>query len=82
MIEAVRYHHSPTKVENFPFETAILHVVDFLVYKMNYNLGDGYPVHPLDPTVVSMTGVTRDSLDYIRQAVNTQMAETLDIFTK
>lgn len=81
LIEAVRYHHCPTEAENFPLETSILHVADFLVYKMNYNLGESYPVHPLDPNVVSMTGVTRDSLDYIRQAVNTQMAETLEIFT-
>ncbi len=81
LIEAVRYHHYPSEAKNFPLETAVLHVADFLVYKMKYNLGDGYTTHPLDPSVVPMTGVTRDSLTYIHQAVNTQMAETLDIFT-
>jgi putative nucleotidyltransferase with HDIG domain len=82
LVESVRYHHCPTQAENFPLETAILHVADFLAYKMNYNLSDDYPIHPVDPNVVPMTGVARDSLNYICQSVNTQMAETLDIFTQ
>ena len=81
LIEAVRYHHAPTQAENFPLETAILHVADFLVDNMKYSVGDNYTIPSLDTSVVSMTGVTRESLDYIRQAINTQMAETLEIFT-
>ncbi len=82
LVEAVLYHHNPSQAENFPLETAVLHVADFLVYQMKYNLGEGYAIHPLDPSVVQLTGVTKDSLDYIRQAVHAQMVETLDIFTK
>lgn len=82
LIEAVRYHHAPTQAENFPVETAILHVADFLVDNMKYTVGDNYTIPALDTSVVSMTGVTRESLDYIRQAINTQMAETLEIFTE
>jgi HD-like signal output (HDOD) protein len=81
LVESVRYHHYPTKAENFPLETAILHVADFLVYKMNYTLGKDHAIPALDPSVVHITGVTRESLQYIHQSVNTQMAETLDIFT-
>jgi putative nucleotidyltransferase with HDIG domain len=81
LIEAVRYHHNPTQAENFPLETAVLHVADFLAYQMNYNLGVDYPIHPVDRSVVPMTGVVRDSLNYIVQSVNKQMAETLEIFT-
>ena len=81
LIEAVRYHHAPTQAENFPVETAVLHVADFLVDNMKYSVGENYTTLELDPTVVSMTGVTRDSFDHIRQAVNTQIAETLEIFT-
>ena len=82
LVESVRYHHHPTQAENFPLETAVLHVADYLAYKMNYNLSDEFPVHPIDSNVVSMTGVTKDSLNYIVQSVNTQMAETLDIFSQ
>lgn len=81
LIEAVRYHHNPTQAENFPVETAVLHVADFLVNNMKYTVGDNYTIPKLNPAVVSMTGVTRDSIGYIRQAVNTQMMETLEIFT-
>jgi HD-like signal output (HDOD) protein len=80
LIEAVRYHHYPSQAKDFPLEAAILHVADYLVYNMNYTLGEGYPIHPLDPSMAELTGVTRNSLDYIQQAVNSQMAETLDIF--
>jgi len=82
LIESVRYHHCPSQAENFPLETAVLHVADFLVYKMKYTLGNSYAIHPLDPNMVRMTGVTRESLGYIRQAVHAQMAETLNIFTQ
>jgi putative nucleotidyltransferase with HDIG domain len=81
LIEAVRYHHHPSQAKNFPLETAVLHVADFVVYNMGYTLGEGYPIHPLDPDAAKLTEVTQNSLDYIRQAVNAQMAETLDIFT-
>jgi putative nucleotidyltransferase with HDIG domain len=81
LIEAVRYHHYPSEAKNFPLETAVLHVADYLVDNMKYTVGDNYNIPELDTKVIRLTGVTRDSLDYIRQAVNTQMAETLDIFT-
>lgn len=81
LIESVRYHHYPTQAQEFPLETAVLHVADFLVYNMKYNIGEGYAIHPVDPSVVKMTGVTRETLGYIHQAVNSQMAETLEIFT-
>lgn len=82
LVESVLYHHYPSKAENFPLETAVLHVADFLVYQMKYNHGEGFAIHPLDTSAVKLTGVTKSSLDYIRQAVNAQMVETLDIFTQ
>lgn len=82
LIEAVRYHHTPSLAKDFPLEAAILHVADYLVDNMKYSVGDYYIMPELDTKVIKLTGVTRDSLDYIRQAVNTQMVETLDIFTK
>jgi HD-like signal output (HDOD) protein len=82
LVESVLYHHNPSQAQNFPLETAILHVADYMVYKMKYNIGEGYAIHPLDPNALQLTKVKQDSLDYIRQAVNTQMVETLDIFTQ
>jgi putative nucleotidyltransferase with HDIG domain len=82
LIEAVRYHHDPSQAKEFPLESAVLHVADFFVYNIKFTVGENYTIPALDPKVIKLTGVTRDSLDYIRQAVNTQMAETLDIFTK
>jgi HD-like signal output (HDOD) protein len=80
LIEAVRYHHEPNQAENFPVETAVLHVADYLVDNMKYTVGENYTTLELDTTVLSMTGVTRDSIDNIRHAVNAQMSETLGIF--
>ena len=81
LTEAVRYHHNPTQAKNFPLETAVLHVADYLVDNMKYTVGENYTTLALDSSVLSLTGVSRDSLDSIRQAVTTQMAETLEIFT-
>jgi putative nucleotidyltransferase with HDIG domain len=82
LIEAVRYHHCPTQAKKFPVETAVLHVADYLVDNMKYTLGDYYIITALDPAVLQITGVTGDTLDYIRQVVSTQIDETLEIFTK
>ena len=81
LIEAVRYHHKPTLAKSFPVETAVLHVADYLVDNMKYAVGENYTTLALDSSVLSMTGVTKDSIGNIHGTVNTQLDETLEIFT-
>ncbi len=81
LIEAVHYHHCPTRAKKFPVEAAVLHVADFTVDNMKYTLGDSYIMPELDPAVLQITDVTEDTLNYIRQVVSTQINEFLDIFT-
>ena len=81
LIEAVRYHHNPTQAENFPMEAAVLHVADYLVDNMKYTVGENYATLALDSTVLSMTGVTKESMVNIHRTVHTQLDETLEIFT-
>lgn len=81
LIEAVRFHHEPSQAKEYPLEATVLHLADFLVYKMKYNIGENYTVSALDPNLVQKMNMTQSSLSYIRQAVDAQMAETLDIFS-
>lgn len=82
LVEAVCYHHCPTRAKKFPEEAAVLHVADFTVDNMKYTLGDSYIMPELDPAVPQVTGVTGDTLNDIRQVVSTQIDEFLEIFTK
>lgn len=81
LIEAIRYHHNPTQAEKFPMETAVLHVADYLVDNMKYTVGENYTTLALDATVLSMTGVTKDSTANIHRIVHAQLDEALEIFT-
>ncbi len=80
LVECVDYHHEPSKGINYPLETAIVHVADYLVHSMHMDYEDGFPLPPLDPKVTGFSSVSRQSLGYIRQAVNAQMAEVFDFF--
>lgn len=62
-------------------ETAVLHVADYLVDNMKYTVGENYTTLALDATVLSMTGVTKDSTANIHRIVHAQLDEALEIFT-
>ncbi len=80
LVEAVRFHHEPSKAREFLLDAAILHTADFITYKMNFGIEKRLILPDVDTEAVRMVDVGLDTLPCIRNAVNRQIEEILSLF--
>ena len=80
LVEAVRFHHEPSKAREFLLDAAILHTADFITYKMNFGIEKRLILPDVDTEAVRMVDVGLDTLPGIRNAVNRQIEEILSLF--
>jgi HD-like signal output (HDOD) protein len=71
--EVARYHHQPSKAEDFPVDVAIVHVADILVSSVPFgHCGDNH-VPPLDPAAWELLGLNELQMPLILQQVDEQI---------
>jgi putative nucleotidyltransferase with HDIG domain len=63
LAEAVRHHHSPTRAENHPLETAIVHLADVIACAIHDPATEIGRVPPMDPAAWELTGLSVDILE-------------------
>lgn len=71
--EAVRYHHTPKKAENFPLEVAVVHIADILVSAAQLGHSGDNHVPPLEPEAWDLLGLDESVLPEITQHVMEQL---------
>lgn len=80
LVEAVRFHHEPSKAREFSLEAAILHTADIITYKMKYGIEKKLVIPDVDTAAIRMVDVNLDTLPGIRGAVDRQIEEIISLF--
>lgn len=63
LAEAVRHHHLPTRAEQHPLETAIVHLADVIACAIHDPASETGRVPPMDPAAWELTGLPVDCLE-------------------
>lgn len=80
LIEAVQFHHNPSKSEEHPLYPAIVHLADIIAYEMNLGTGGEPGIPKLDPGAVQRVGLNRSFLTDIQDYVRDQVEDAVSIF--
>jgi len=80
LIEAVQFHHNPSKSEEHPLYPAIVHLADIIAYEMNLGTGGEPGIPQLDPGAVQRVGLNRAFLTDIQDYVRDQVEDAVSIF--
>jgi len=80
LIEAVQFHHNPSKSEEHPLFPAIVHLGDIIAYKMNLGTGGEPGIPELDASALQRVGINRSFLTDIQDFVRDQVEDTVSIF--
>lgn len=78
--EAVRYHTEPSRAREFPLEASIVHIADLIATPAGANEDADQLTLRVDPVAWRATGLSEESIDAVRQEVDQQVAEALDLF--
>ena len=79
LIEAVRFHHYPSRAEEHPLYPTIVHLGDIIAYKMNLGTGGEPGIPELDASAVRRVGINRSVLTGIVDFVRDQVEDTVSI---
>lgn len=77
--EVIRYHHTPSKAENFPIETAVIHLADIVVSSAQLGTSGDNHVPPLDPKAWDLLGLNENILPEIVEQVNEQLDDLTSV---
>jgi HD-like signal output (HDOD) protein len=80
LVEAVQFHHHPSKAEEYPLKAAIIHLADIIAYEMNLGTGGEPSIPELDPGAIQRVGLNRSFLTDIQDYVRDQVEEAVSIF--
>jgi len=79
LIEAVQFHHYPSRAEEHPLYPTIVHLGDIIAYKMNLGTGGEPGIPELDASAVRRVGINRSVLTGIVDFVRDQVEDTVSI---
>ncbi len=80
LVEAVQYHHRPSKAEEYPLYPAVVHLADVIAYEMDLGTGGEPAIPELDPAAIQRVGLNRSFLTDIQEYVRDQVDETVSLF--
>jgi putative nucleotidyltransferase with HDIG domain len=78
-IEAVQYHHTPSKAKNYPKEAAIIHLANYLANNMLANIDGDMDTPALELNTLQLLGVHPDALQELLQEAEKQFADTVEL---
>ncbi len=73
LVEAISYHHDPSRAEINPRLTSIVHISDAVTLQMGMGLGIDGMLYPLSQETVDLLGIENSDLENL-------MAEIVDLF--
>lgn len=75
-------HHIPAKAEQFPLETAIIHLADIICQAMEFGFSGEWYVPPLAAEAWDRVGIPVSMLGAIIRQSEQQLEETFAILTE
>lgn len=76
----VRFHHIPSKAEDFILETAIIHVADIIALALLQGYEGERTLPPLDPAAWDQIGLPASSAHSLLTFMEAQFADAADLF--
>jgi len=73
--ECVEFHHDPGKAENFPVETAIIHLANAVACMAEIDSIDEVELQKIDPVVWQVTGLESDIIEALISGAQAQISE-------
>lgn len=80
--EPVTCHHRPAAAEQFPQETALIHVADVICQGLEFGFSGEWYVPPLDPAAWERLGMPVSTLGTILKQAEPQLEETFAILAE
>lgn len=80
LVEAVQFHHYPSKAKEYPMFAAIVHLADIIAYEMKLGTGGEPGIPEVDPAAIQRVGLNRSFLTDIQDYVRDQVEETVGLF--
>jgi len=82
LYECVRYHHCPSKAEQYPLEAAIIHLADYVAHAVQDETEIAQQLAGVDPLSWEQTGLTLDDLEAVVPVVKSQSGQVHSILYK
>ena len=80
LLQPTKYHHRPGNAEDYPLESAVLHMADVLVHGMQLGYSGERRIPWLDAQAWRRVGVSVNSLPVLMQQIETQYHDAVDVF--
>jgi putative nucleotidyltransferase with HDIG domain len=78
-IEAARHHHRPSEAQQFPLETAMVHLADVIAAGAHLTGSGTNQVPPLEPRAWELTGLALDITESVIEEADRQYADALAV---
>ena len=80
--DPVEFHHQPSRTEQFPLDTAIIHLSEIICLAMEYGQTGEYFIPDLDPLAWERLGMPPHQLGTIIRQIEPQLEETFSILAE
>lgn len=80
--DPVEFHHQPSRTEQFPLDTAIIHLSEIICLAMEYGQTGEYFIPDLDPLAWERLGMPPHQLGTIIKQIEPQLEETFSILAE
>lgn len=78
--ECIAYHHCIAKAQNYPRETALVHIANIIAQMAEIDSLDPADVAPIDPSAWEITGLDEDCVEPTIRAVQAEVVEVEKLF--
>ncbi|MBI5640844.1 MAG: HDOD domain-containing protein [Nitrospirae bacterium] len=70
---SIRYHHNPSQIQGRMRLVSLIHVADYLANRRYYRVTDRDPSYPLEPSSLTLLGISEKSLEELESAIDETM---------
>jgi HD-like signal output (HDOD) protein len=81
LYQLVLWHHEPSKSLTHRVEAGIIHVADFVSYKLNSTSGGGMALPPLSAGILKELGLSEPYLDVLEKEIKEPLEKAVSVFT-
>lgn len=78
-VEAARHHHRPVEAQQFPLETALVHLADVIAAGAHLTGSATNQVPPLEPRAWELTGLALDITESVIEEADRQYADAVAV---
>ncbi len=79
LVDAIEFHHSPSRSQNYPLITAIVHVADVVASAIRSGTGASEAAPPLDPAAWDMIGLPPLAIEALLLEADQQFGDAQSI---